>query len=232
MQLVPVERLTSAPDGFDSSEILTGSAPPSPGIAEHAERAAPPNNNRTRLIEIPHVHFTDRSLQLRPSLSRSRATVQRSTRIRKIRSDRRPYLWASCRPAAFSGAVEGLSNPVFSSPANGQLRQRDWGLNLTRKVLLDIVRSRFEHDRVVQRQGTRALLRDMMGAGSVCRIRSGLPTLDDASRPEDMNLPGFRFHALTGRDKGRYAVNASGNWRITFGWTEHDATDVDLEDYH
>ena len=71
-----------------------------------------------------------------------------------------------------------------------------------------------------------------MGAGSVCRIRSGLPTLDDASRPEDMNLPGFRFHALTGRDKGRYAVNASGNWRITFGWTEHDATDVDLEDYH
>ena len=47
-----------------------------------------------------------------------------------------------------------------------------------------------------------------------------------------MNLPGFRFHALTGRDKGRYAVNASGNWRITFGWTEGDATDVDLEDYH
>ena len=43
---------------------------------------------------------------------------------------------------------------------------------------------------------------------------------------------GFRFHALSGRDKGRFAVNASGNWRITFGWTEDDATDVDLEDYH
>jgi plasmid maintenance system killer protein len=25
---------------------------------------------------------------------------------------------------------------------------------------------------------------------------------------------------------------ASGNWRITFGWTEGDAIDVDLEDYH
>jgi proteic killer suppression protein len=50
--------------------------------------------------------------------------------------------------------------------------------------------------------------------------------------PEDMNLPGFRFHALVGRDKGRYAVNASGNWRVTFGWIEGEAIDVDLEDYH
>lgn len=64
------------------------------------------------------------------------------------------------------------------------------------------------------------------------RIANFLRALDDASRPEDMKLPGFRFHALLGRDKGRFAVNASGNWRITFGWAEGDAIDVDLEDYH
>jgi toxin HigB-1 len=64
------------------------------------------------------------------------------------------------------------------------------------------------------------------------RIANILRSLDDASRPEDMNLPGFRFHALVGRDKGRYAVSASGNWRMTFGWIEGDAVDVDLEDYH
>jgi toxin HigB-1 len=64
------------------------------------------------------------------------------------------------------------------------------------------------------------------------RIGNILRALDDASRPEDVNLPGFRFHALSGRDSGRYAVDASGNWRITFGWTKCDATDVDLEDYH
>jgi proteic killer suppression protein len=64
------------------------------------------------------------------------------------------------------------------------------------------------------------------------RIANILRALDDASRPEDMNLPGFRFHALVGRDRGRHAVNASGNWRITFGWLEGDAIDVDLEDYH
>ena len=39
-------------------------------------------------------------------------------------------------------------------------------------------------------------------------------------------MPGFRFHALVGRDRGRYAVNASGNWRITFGWMEGDANIV------
>jgi toxin HigB-1 len=64
------------------------------------------------------------------------------------------------------------------------------------------------------------------------RIANILRALDDASRPEDLNLPSFRFHALAGRDKGRYAVNVSGNWRITFGWAEGDATDVDLENYH
>jgi len=64
------------------------------------------------------------------------------------------------------------------------------------------------------------------------RIANVLRSLDDASRPEDMNLPGFRFHALVGRDKGRYAVSASGNWRMTFGWIEGDAVDVDLKDYH
>jgi toxin HigB-1 len=64
------------------------------------------------------------------------------------------------------------------------------------------------------------------------RIANILRALDDASRPEDMNLPGFRFHGLGGRNKGRFAVDASGNWRITFGWADGDAVDVDLEDYH
>jgi proteic killer suppression protein len=47
-----------------------------------------------------------------------------------------------------------------------------------------------------------------------------------------MNIPGFRFHALRGKEAGRYAVDASGNWRVTFGWKDLDAVDVDLEDYH
>jgi toxin HigB-1 len=64
------------------------------------------------------------------------------------------------------------------------------------------------------------------------RIRRILVQLNAAKEPADMNLPGYRFHALKGRNRGRYAVSATGNWRITFGWLDGGATDVDLEDYH
>ena len=63
------------------------------------------------------------------------------------------------------------------------------------------------------------------------RIRRILLALDKAKIPDAMNLP-LRFHSLKGGGKGRYAVDASGNWRITFGWDSEDAVDVDLEDYH
>jgi len=64
------------------------------------------------------------------------------------------------------------------------------------------------------------------------RLTLILDNLDRATRPEQMNIPGLRFHPLRGRDKGRYAIDASANWRITFAWSDKDATEVDLEDYH
>lgn len=64
------------------------------------------------------------------------------------------------------------------------------------------------------------------------RVRRMLNALDVAAKPEDMHLPGFRFHELVGREAGRFAVDASANYRITFGWDGPDAVDVDLEDYH
>lgn len=64
------------------------------------------------------------------------------------------------------------------------------------------------------------------------RITMILDRLDAAVTPDDMNLPGFGFHKLSGTSKGRFAVSVSANWRITFGWVEPDAIDVDFEDYH
>lgn len=64
------------------------------------------------------------------------------------------------------------------------------------------------------------------------RVETILSRLDAAMAPDDMNVPGYRFHGLKGKDKGRYAVDASGNWRITFAWDDRHAVDVDLEDYH
>jgi proteic killer suppression protein len=67
---------------------------------------------------------------------------------------------------------------------------------------------------------------------NVARVERILARLDVVHSPEDMNIPGWRFHALKGKAKGRYAVDASGNWRITFGWDGEDAVEIDLEDYH
>jgi proteic killer suppression protein len=67
---------------------------------------------------------------------------------------------------------------------------------------------------------------------NIGRLERILTRLDAARVPEEMNVAGLRFHGLKGRDKGRYAVDASGNWRITFGWDGNDAVEADLEDYH
>lgn len=63
------------------------------------------------------------------------------------------------------------------------------------------------------------------------RILRLLDVLDAAAVPEDMHLPGFRFHRLRSQP-ARYSVRVSGNWRLTFAWDESDASQVDLEDYH
>ena len=64
------------------------------------------------------------------------------------------------------------------------------------------------------------------------RILLRLDRLDAAQRPEDMNLPGFDFHALNGFDPTRYTVHVNGPWCITFEFDGQDAARVDLEQYH
>jgi proteic killer suppression protein len=74
--------------------------------------------------------------------------------------------------------------------------------------------------------------RSKLPADRVERIGMILDRLDASVRPGDMSLPGLGFHALAGANKGRYAVSVSANWRITFGWEEEHAVQVDFEDYH
>jgi proteic killer suppression protein len=69
-------------------------------------------------------------------------------------------------------------------------------------------------------------------AKSEARIERLLDRLDSAVKPEDMNIPGFRFHSLTGNRKGSYSITVTGNWRITFRFDGEDAIDLNLEDYH
>jgi proteic killer suppression protein len=74
--------------------------------------------------------------------------------------------------------------------------------------------------------------RSGIGGRQEGRIRRLLDRLDASTKPEDMNLPGFGFHELKGNRKGTFAVDVSGNLRLTFRFDSGDAVDANLEDYH
>ena len=63
------------------------------------------------------------------------------------------------------------------------------------------------------------------------RIDIILDTLNQAEHADDLNLPGYYFHALKGADKGRFSIRVSGNWHITFEFERNDVIIIDLEDY-
>ena len=64
------------------------------------------------------------------------------------------------------------------------------------------------------------------------KIHFILTSLDQARVPADMDLQGFNLHPLRGDRAGSWSVTVSANWRIIFGFTDENACDVDLIDYH
>lgn len=64
------------------------------------------------------------------------------------------------------------------------------------------------------------------------KLSRQLARLNVSRSPEDMNIPGWKFHGLQGKAKGRYAVSVNGNWRLTFAFEGVDAILLDYEDYH
>lgn len=64
------------------------------------------------------------------------------------------------------------------------------------------------------------------------KIRRIMFRLDAATQPDDMNIPGWRLHKLSGNLKDHWAVRVSGNWRITFRFQSGHVREVNLIDYH
>jgi proteic killer suppression protein len=58
-----------------------------------------------------------------------------------------------------------------------------------------------------------------------------LTALDTAQSIDDMNIAGFRLHALKGEERGRWSVWVNGNWRVTFEFGDGHAHVLDYEDY-
>ncbi len=59
-----------------------------------------------------------------------------------------------------------------------------------------------------------------------------LDRLDASIDPQDMNLPGYKLHKLSGEKNDLWSVWVNANWRITFFFEDSDAYVVDYLDYH
>jgi proteic killer suppression protein len=64
------------------------------------------------------------------------------------------------------------------------------------------------------------------------KLRLILTNLDQAQEPDDMDMPGLFMHQLKGDRKDIWSVRVSGNWRLTYRFTERDVEIVNYEDYH
>ena len=64
------------------------------------------------------------------------------------------------------------------------------------------------------------------------RLRLIVGRLSVAKEPRDMGLPGLNLHPLKGSREGTWAVQVSGNWRVTFRFVGPDVSGVNYEDYH
>jgi toxin HigB-1 len=74
--------------------------------------------------------------------------------------------------------------------------------------------------------------RSGINAEQLPRIVHVMDTLDVATRPQDLDLPGYRLHPLRGDLKGFWSVRITGNYRIIFRMEDGDIYDIDLVDYH
>jgi toxin HigB-1 len=78
----------------------------------------------------------------------------------------------------------------------------------------------------------RAGLKAGIQAKHADKLALQLFALDNAKRPQDMNAPGWRLHALHGDLDGHWSIRVSGNWRLTFAFEGENAVLVDYQDYH
>lgn len=64
------------------------------------------------------------------------------------------------------------------------------------------------------------------------KLARQLAILNVVSTPQQMDMPGWNLHALSGDMAGFWSVWVNGNWRLTFRFDGEDAEIVDYQDYH
>ena len=64
------------------------------------------------------------------------------------------------------------------------------------------------------------------------KVRYILDVLNAARTIDNMKLPGFDLHQLSGNLAGFYSVKVNRNWRIIFRFEDGDVSEIDYLDYH
>ena len=63
--------------------------------------------------------------------------------------------------------------------------------------------------------------------------RKKLVILDAAIELNDLRIPpGNRLEVLKGERKGQHSIRINDQWRVCFVWSDGDAYDVEIIDYH
>ena len=63
--------------------------------------------------------------------------------------------------------------------------------------------------------------------------RKKLVILDATVELNDLRIPpGNRPEALKGNRKGQHSIRINDQWRVCFKWSDGDAYDVEVTDYH
>ena len=85
-----------------------------------------------------------------------------------------------------------------------------------------------ESERVWQGEKSRKLPPDIQQTA-----RRKLRAVNRATAPPQLAIPrGNRLEELKGKRKGTYSIRINDQWRITFRWSNGDAHDARIEDYH
>ncbi len=64
------------------------------------------------------------------------------------------------------------------------------------------------------------------------KLRMQLAALDTAHTVDDLDIPGYRLHQLSGSRKSIWSISVNANWRLTFKFEDGNVYIFNYEDYH
>jgi toxin HigB-1 len=64
------------------------------------------------------------------------------------------------------------------------------------------------------------------------KLNVQLTAMSAAEKADDLRVPAWRLHQLSGDMAGFWSITVNGNWRVIFRFEEGDIELVDYLDYH